>query len=79
MTLVLAWTRKRGASEELVLASDSRLTGGFRFDEAPKLFPFPRGDCAMAFTGGSYFAYPLILQIMRWAQDYDRARRSVSL
>lgn len=74
MTLIAVWPRHENKTSELVLASDSLLSGAVTFDTGPKLFPLSRGDAAFAFAGGTWFAYPLILQLLRWAEDYDRAR-----
>ena len=73
MTLVCAWVRKFGSTEELVVASDSRLTGGMTWDHGQKIFPLARGDSVLAFAGETFFAYPLILQTLRYIDDYDRA------
>lgn len=80
MTLVCAWVRKVGSTEELVVASDSRLTGGMTWDHGQKIFPLARGDSVLAFAGETFFAYPLILQTLRYIDDYDRAEsRAMSL
>lgn len=80
MTLVVAWVRRVKTVEELVVASDSRLSGGLTWDQGPKLFPLNRGDAALAFAGDTAFAYPVILQIMRGLEDFESAaNRSVSL
>lgn len=63
MTLSAAWIRSVGNSEELVMASDSRLRGGEAWDCCPKILPLPRGDCAIAFAGETWWAYPLMLQM----------------
>ena len=73
MTLVCAWVRYKGASEELVVATDSRLTGGMTWDHGQKVFALPRGDSVLAFAGDTFYAYPLILQTLRYIEDYDRA------
>ena len=44
MTLVAAWVRSVGTTQELVLATDSRLTGGHTWDCCPKILSLPRGD-----------------------------------
>jgi hypothetical protein len=58
----MAWVRVAGAAEELVVASDSRLRGGFAWDAAPKLLPLPRNDSVLGFAGSTDYAYPLMLQ-----------------
>lgn len=80
MTVVAAWVRRIKTVEELVLASDSRLSGGLTWDEGPKLFSLSRGDAALAFAGDTAFAYPILLQIMRALEDFESAaNRSVPL
>ncbi len=61
MTLCMAWIRKVGQEEELVMATDSRLTGGERWDSGVKLFELSRLDCLLCFAGATSRAYPLIL------------------
>ncbi len=63
MTLVAIWPRQQASTAELVVASDSRLTGGVTFESGPKLFPLPRGDSVIAFAGDTWFTYPLIIQL----------------
>ena len=53
MTISIAWTRKVYDYEELVFVSDSRLTGGKKFDACPKILALPRTDCAIAFANTS--------------------------
>lgn len=61
MTLCIAWIRQHGTEQELVIATDSRLTGGESWDYGVKLFELPRQDCLLCFAGGTERAYPLIL------------------
>jgi hypothetical protein len=64
VTVVVAWVRTlRDGTEELVVASDSRLNGGGNLDCAPKILTLPRSDAVIAFAGSTYFAYPLMLQL----------------
>lgn len=66
MTLSLAWIRILNPNiSELLFASDSRLSGGNRFDYVAKLFPLPRTDCGMAFAGSTYWAYPMMTALVR--------------
>lgn len=60
MTLAMAWVRDRGDYEELMFCSDSRLRFGCAWDSCQKVFPLPRGDCAITFAGDTQFAYPFI-------------------
>jgi hypothetical protein len=57
----MAWIRKNDQEEELVMATDSRLTGGESWDSGVKLFELPRLDCLLCFAGATSRAYPLIL------------------
>jgi hypothetical protein len=60
MTLSMAWVRNVGQHEELIFCSDSRLRFGCAWDSCQKVFPLPRGDCAITFAGDTQFAYPFI-------------------
>jgi len=62
MTVVAGWVRKISNGHELVIASDSRLCGGYRWDNCPKILTLPRNDCAIAFAGETGYAYPLMMQ-----------------
>ena len=62
MTISIAWVRNVGATKELVVASDSRLSFGCRWDCCPKVLALPRGDAAMCFAGNTMYAYPVMLQ-----------------
>ena len=68
MTLTMAWIRNVGSREELVFASDSRLSGGSDWDCCSKLMPLPRNDCLIAFAGDTRDAYPLMLQMRNWIE-----------
>ncbi len=63
MTISLAWTRKVDNVEELVVATDSRLGFGCRWDCCPKIRILPRDDAVVCFAGDTMYAYPIILQI----------------
>jgi hypothetical protein len=62
MTIATCWIRRVGGGEQLVFTSDSRLSGGRYMDFAPKIFAFPRDDCAMCFAGSTDWAYPMLVQ-----------------
>ena len=72
MTISLAWVRRVRAVEELVLASDSRLAFGCRWDCCPKVFALPRGDSAICFAGDTMYAYPVILQTIAAVSQHPR-------
>jgi hypothetical protein len=69
MTLAMAWIRTVGSHEEMVFASDSRLSGGSDWDCCPKLLSLPRGDSLLAFAGSTYDAYPMMLQFRNWVEN----------
>lgn len=78
MTQVVAWVRTTHNQEELVVASDSRLRFGREWDACPKIFPLKRGDCVVAFSGDTQYAYPFILQVIN-SVDYHQKLRSRAL
>jgi hypothetical protein len=63
MTLAVAWLRHVNNTEELMVASDSRLRFGMAWDCCPKLLALPRNDSIMCFAGDTMHAYPILLQI----------------
>lgn len=63
MTLSIAWVRKVKNCEELVVATDSRLRGGYAWDSCPKIIALPRSDSVICFAGSTQDAYPLMLQM----------------
>ncbi|MGD9920062.1 MAG: hypothetical protein AB7V13_01280 [Pseudorhodoplanes sp.] len=62
MTLGMAWVRSVGGVRELIVASDSRLSGGQFWDANPKIMLLPRTDAVISFAGDTADAYPLMLQ-----------------
>ena len=62
MTVAVGWVRKCKEVEELLIASDSRLCGGYRWDSCPKIMCLPRNDSAIVFAGDTGYAYPLMMQ-----------------
>jgi hypothetical protein len=72
MTITLAWERKLGRYSEIVLCSDSRLTGGGNIDVCQKIFPLPRGDAAVGFCGSTLIAYPIINQFISYVSHYKK-------
>jgi Putative serine esterase (DUF676) len=57
MTITIAWTRTAGATKELLIASDSRLTGVGHVDVCQKIFPLDRGDSFFGFCGHTILAF----------------------
>lgn len=81
MTIAVAWVRtlEKGA-EELIFCSDSRLSGGKRFDQCQKIFRFARTDAAICFAGGTDWAYPMIIAAIKAADLHVPSQtRSLSL
>lgn len=78
MTLCAAWIRTAGQSKELVLASDSRLSGGGEtWDACPKIMTLPRTDAAIAFAGHTTRSYPLMLQLSSSIASFPDSRRRI--
>lgn len=72
MTIAAAWVRKIHNCEELIFISDSRLCGGHRWDECPKLTTLPGNNCVLAFAGDTGYAYPMMMQIKQAMSGYRR-------
>lgn len=72
MTIAVSWVRTVHSVKELVVCTDSRLSGYGRWDCAPKLIPLPRSDCAVAFAGSTLYAYPILLQILAVIGQHPR-------
>jgi len=65
---------------ELVVASDSRLSGGESWDTCPKIFHLNRQDAVLAFAGATTRAYPFVLQALNVvASTRNTANGSVDL
>lgn len=74
MTIAVAWTRTVADTHELLIASDSRLSGGGgHVDICQKVFPLARGDVAMGFCGTTSRAYPVVLQILNFVNNSPKA------
>src|SRR5689334_6193451 len=73
MTLSMAWIRRVNATEELIIATDSRLRFGCAWDCSPKIFLLTRGDCAICFAGNTMYAYPIMEQIRNAVGMYPKA------
>src|SRR5262245_7061571 len=72
MTLAVAWLRRVNDTEELLIASDSRLRFGMAWDACPKLLALPRNDCVICFAGDTMHAYPIMLQIQSAIRAHPR-------
>lgn len=76
MTLAVAFVRAvrgRQDRQELVFASDSRLSGGQRLDFGPKVFTLPRSDALLAMAGDTAYAYPLALHLQAAIAVFPRS------
>jgi hypothetical protein len=73
MTLVAAWIRQLKGQKQLIVASDSRLSFGARWDCCPKIFPLVRNDSVLAFCGDTAYAYPILLQLSNSVRNYEKA------
>lgn len=74
MTLSIAWVQTSGERRELVVATDSRLSGGKTWDCGPKIFSLPRSDSLISFAGETDYAYPLMTQMASAIEQYPRSR-----
>jgi hypothetical protein len=57
MTLCLAWKRNFDSKKQLVMATDSLITGGYTYPHGTKLVVFHRNDCALCWEGDTSFTY----------------------
>lgn len=72
MTLSIAWVRKVGNVEELVVATDSRVTSGKAWDCCPKIKILSRQDSVMCFKGETEYAYPMMEQVGYAIESYPK-------
>ena len=73
MTLSISWIRQAGGITELIVASDSRLSGGQSWDANPKILLLPRTDTVLSFAGYTGDAYPLMIQAYNSIRMHDPA------
>lgn len=71
MTLVAAWIRRNRTLHELVVVSDSRISGGESWDSCPKIIPLPRPATIMAMSGDATGAYSFLLQAINTCNLLD--------
>ena len=71
MTLVAAWLRRNSTLRELVIASDSRISGGESWDACPKIVPLPRPATVIAMSGNATGAYSFLLQAINTCNLLD--------
>lgn len=80
MTLSIAWVRKVGKAEELVIATDSRVTSGQAWDCCPKIKILSRKDSVMCFKGETEYAYPMMEQVGYAIESFPKlASRALDL
>ncbi|CAN5588176.1 hypothetical protein BH10PSE14_BH10PSE14_33700 [soil metagenome] len=72
MTISLCWRRKFQGVDEIVFASDSRLSAGYRWDCAQKIFPIEGPNFCISFAGDSDFGFPVIFQFQCMVRNYRR-------
>ena len=73
MTISIAWVRTSGDVEELMFASDSRLSFGGRWDCCPKILTLPRNDAVISFAGDTHYAYPIMLQAIAAVMQHPKS------
>ncbi|MFC7048329.1 hypothetical protein [Emcibacter nanhaiensis] len=73
MTLSMSWIRTVKSTRELIVISDSRLSGGQSWDGNPKIFQLPRSDAVISFAGITNDAYPFIQQAIDGIRLYPPA------
>lgn len=74
MTLAVAWVRRIKDCEELIVASDSRLSGGRNIDSCAKIFSLPRSDSFLCCAGETDLTYPLAMQVYSAIANYSRGQ-----
>jgi hypothetical protein len=73
MTLAVAWIRRITECEELIVASDSRLSGGRTLDSCAKILLLPRSDAFLCCAGETDITYPLAIQVVTATSAYQRS------
>ena len=72
MTISIVWQRKFAGVDEIIFASDSRLSAGYRWDCAQKIFPIEGPNFCISFAGNADFAFPCIFQFQCMVKNYPR-------
>lgn len=72
MTLSISWIRRVGNTEEIIVASDSRLRFACAWDSCPKILILSRGDCILSFKGDTQYAYPMMQQVANSINMYPK-------
>ena len=71
MTLIVCWIRRNDTLRELVVAADSRVGGGERWDSCPKVLPLPRPATVMAMSGDATPAYAFLIHAINTCHLLD--------
>jgi hypothetical protein len=74
MTITLGWIRRNKATQELIVASDSRLRSHGAINQSQKIFQLDRGDCCLGFCGDAQVAYPLSVQLGSALNNFIKTR-----
>lgn len=72
MTITIVWRRKFSGVDEIIFASDSRLSAGYRWDCAQKIFPIDGPNFCISFAGSADFAFPCIFQFQCMVKNYPK-------
>jgi hypothetical protein len=78
MTITIAWVRRNKETQELLIASDSRLRSRGAMDQCQKIFRLDRGDCCLGFCGDAQIAYPLFVQSGAALNNFIKTRTRAS-
>ena len=78
MTLGIAWVRVVKGTRELLVASDSRLSGGQHWDANAKIMLLPRTDAVISFAGATADAYPLMRANLQFDFNVSASNQSVN-
>jgi hypothetical protein len=73
MTLAVAWLRRIAHCEELIVAADSRLSGGRTLDSCAKILLLPRSDAFLCCAGETDITYPIAVQVVTAIGAYQRS------
>ncbi len=71
MTLIAIWIRRNSTLEELVIAADSRISGGESWDSCPKIVPLPHPGTAMIMSGDAEEAYAFLIHAINTCHLLD--------
>jgi hypothetical protein len=73
MTLAVSWIRDVKGCEELIVTSDSRLSGGRMLDSCAKILLLPGSYSFLCCVGETDITYPLALQVIVATSMYERS------